>query len=48
MEILDISRGTVQTLSAVGNGIFFLVVGVFAIWVISKFVTNLKVLRGEG
>src|SRR3990172_3473524 len=34
MEILDISKGTVQTLSAVGNGIFFLVVGVFAIWVI--------------
>jgi uncharacterized membrane protein YfcA len=48
MEVLNISRGTVETLSAVGNGIFFLVVGVFAFWVISKFVTNLNVLRGEG
>ena len=48
MEILNISKGTVETLSAVGNGIFFLVVGVFAFWVISKFVTNLNVLRGEG
>ena len=48
MEILNISKGTVDALSAVGNGIFFLVVGVFAFWVISKFVTNLNVLRGEG
>jgi hypothetical protein len=48
MEILDLSKGTVDTLSAVGNGIFFLVVSVFAFWVISKFVTNLKLLRGEG
>jgi len=48
MEILNISKGTVETLSAVGNGIFFLVVGVFAFWVISKFVTNLNVLREEG
>jgi hypothetical protein len=48
MEILNISKGTVDTLSAVGNGIFFLVVGVFAFWVISKFVTNLNVLREEG
>jgi uncharacterized membrane protein YfcA len=48
MEILDITKGTVDTLSAVGNGIFFLVVSVFAFWVISKFITNLKLLRGEG
>ena len=48
MEILNISKGTVDALSAVGNGIFFLVVGVFAFWVISKFVTNLNVLREEG
>ena len=48
MEILNLSKGTVDTLSAVGNGIFFLVVGVFAFWVISKFVTNLNVLREEG
>ena len=48
MEILNISKGTVDTLSAVGNGIFFLVVGIFAFWVISKFFTNLNVLREEG
>ena len=48
MEILNISKGTVDALSAVGNGIFFLVVGVFAFWVISKFVTNINVLREEG
>jgi hypothetical protein len=48
MEILEISKGTTDAISGVGNWIFFIVVGVFAFWVISKFFTNVKVLRGEG
>jgi hypothetical protein len=47
MEILPISKGLTDAFSAVGNVIFFVVVGVFAFWVISKFFANLRVLRGE-
>jgi hypothetical protein len=48
MEILDLTRGTVDGIATVGNWIFFVVVGIFAFWVASKFFTNLKPLRGEG
>lgn len=48
MEILDISKATTDMISTVGNWIFFVVVAVFAIWVISKFLGNIRILRGEG
>lgn len=47
MEILDISKGTVDLISSLGNWIFFTVVGIFAVWVISKFLGNIRLLRGE-
>jgi uncharacterized membrane protein YfcA len=48
MEVLDISKATTDLISTIGNWIFFVVVAIFAIWVMSKFLGNIRVLRGEG
>ncbi len=48
MEILDVSKGTTDLISTIGNWVFFVVVAIFAIWVMSKFLGNIRVLRGEG
>ncbi|RJP57781.1 MAG: sulfite exporter TauE/SafE family protein [Deltaproteobacteria bacterium] len=47
MEIINISKAMATTLTTIGNWLFFIAVGIFAIWVIGKFFSNLKVLRGE-
>ncbi|MBI4621019.1 MAG: sulfite exporter TauE/SafE family protein [Desulfobacterales bacterium] len=47
MEVLDISKAMAATLTTIGNWLFFIAVGIFAIWVIGKFFSNIKVLRGE-
>jgi uncharacterized membrane protein YfcA len=47
MEIITISKPLAKTLAMLGNWAFFIVVGVFAVWVIGKFFSNMKVLRGE-
>jgi uncharacterized protein len=47
MEIISISKPFANTLAMLGNVIFFIVVGVFAVWVIGKFIGNIKTLRGE-
>lgn len=47
MEYISISKPVGATLAAIGNGAFFIVIGVFAFWIVSKFFTNLKALRGE-
>ncbi|MFA4909718.1 MAG: sulfite exporter TauE/SafE family protein [Desulfobacteria bacterium] len=47
MEIIDISKAMAATMTTIGNWLFFIAVGVFAIWVIGKFFSNIKVLRGE-
>ena len=36
-----------QVLATTGNAAFFVAIGIFAVWVIGKFLTNLKTLRGE-
>jgi hypothetical protein len=33
---------------AVGNWVFVIAVGAFAFWVLSKFLGNIKALRGKG
>lgn len=48
MELLDISKETVSYISTAGNWIFFVVVGIFAFWVVGKFFANIRVLRGGG
>lgn len=47
MEFMDLSKPVVSTLNMIGNWTFFIVVAVFAVWVIGKFISNLRVLRGE-
>ena len=47
LEIINISKPVVSTIESVGNIIFWVVVGFFAVWVIGKFVTNIGTLRGE-
>jgi len=47
MEVINISDSLAKGLSFVGLVIFFLVIGVFAFWVIMKFLSNTRQLRGE-
>ncbi len=47
MEVLDISAGLAQGLETIGIWAFFLVIGGFGFWVISVFIKNIKVLKGE-
>jgi len=47
MEIISISKPMASTLSSIGNWVFFLAVGAFAFWVVGKFFSNIRVLRGE-
>jgi uncharacterized membrane protein YfcA len=48
LEVISISSETAVVLSFIGNLTFFISIGIFAIWVIGKFLTNIKTLRGEG
>lgn len=47
MEVINISESLAKGLSFVGLVVFFLVIGVFALWVITKFLGNMRQLRGE-
>ncbi|WP_430735568.1 sulfite exporter TauE/SafE family protein [Halodesulfovibrio aestuarii] len=47
MDMLDISPELAKTLSTWGNYAFFVVVTIFALWVITKFVTNIPTLRRD-
>ncbi len=47
LEMVDLSPSLVKNIETFGNVIFWIVVTVFAVWVISKFIVNINVLRGE-
>lgn len=47
LEVLNWSKNVCKTIESVGNVVFWVVVGVFAAWVIGKFIANLNVLRGK-
>ena len=47
MEIIKMPDSIASGLSTAGTWIFFVVVGIFAVWVIGKYTGNLKILRGE-
>ncbi len=47
MELIDLSPATGAFLTQVGNVLFFIVVGIFAGWVIFKFLANIGVMRQE-
>lgn len=45
MEMVNIPKPVVNGIDFVGAVVFWIVVGAFAIWVLSKFFTNIKTLR---
>ncbi|MDP2167451.1 MAG: sulfite exporter TauE/SafE family protein [Thermodesulfovibrionales bacterium] len=47
LEVINLSKPLVNGIESAGNVIFWIVVSAFAVWVISKFVTNIGTLRGE-
>ena len=47
LEVINWPKPLVKGIESAGNVIFWIVVAAFAVWVISKFVTNIGVLRGE-
>jgi len=48
MEIIPFSKTTVTVLNGIGNGLFFIVIGIFAVWVIGTFLKNIKTFKGKG
>ncbi|MGO9015207.1 MAG: sulfite exporter TauE/SafE family protein [Dissulfurispiraceae bacterium] len=46
-DIINVSKPTVKMIESAGNIIFWIVVGMFAVWVVSKFVMNIGELRGD-
>lgn len=48
LEYIKISKPLAATIESVGNIVFWIVVGAFGIWVLSKFFMNIKALREEG
>lgn len=47
MEIIALPGGVSAVLNAIGNGLFFVVIGIFAVWVIGTFLKNIQALRGK-
>ena len=47
LEVINLSKDLVKTIESAGNVVFWVVVGLFAAWVISKFIVNIGKLRGE-
>jgi len=47
MKILPLPRGVTDLLDLLGIWIFFIVVGLFAVWVMREFFGNMRRLRGE-
>jgi hypothetical protein len=45
MKVIDISAPTAKMLTTVGNWVFFAVVAVFAVWVLSTFFSKIKLLK---
>jgi len=47
MEVIDISAKTGYVLEQIGIYAFFLVIGIFMVWIFYIFFTNIKLLKGE-
>ena len=47
LEVLPLSHSVVDVLNQIGIWAFFLVIGIFAAWVIGTFFSNIKTLKGE-
>jgi len=47
MDVLKISKGATQIFDMIGSITFFIAIGIFSLWVISKFFGSLNLLRKE-
>ncbi len=47
LEVINWSKPVVKGIETTGNVVFWVVVTIFAVWVIGKFLANIKILRGE-
>jgi len=47
MDVIKIDPGTAGFLEAIGVWAFFIVIGVFSVWVIGTFLSNIPKLKGE-
>jgi uncharacterized protein len=47
LEVIDISDSVAAFCNTIGTVVFFVVIGIFAVWVIGTFLGNMKILRGE-
>jgi uncharacterized membrane protein YfcA len=47
LEMINMSKGTINAIETVGNYVFWIVVAAFGIWIFSKFFVNMKTLREE-
>jgi len=48
MDVISLSEKAGKILENIGIYLFFVVISIFAIWVIYTFLTNIKTLKGEG
>jgi uncharacterized membrane protein YfcA len=48
LEVISLPAGLQRLLDAIGIWAFFIVIGIFGVWVIGTFLKNLGTLRGEG
>jgi hypothetical protein len=47
LEVINLSPTLVKNIESFGNIVFWVVVVIFAGWVIGKFIMNINLLRGE-
>ena len=47
MDVIKMDPGTASVLESIGVWAFFIVIGVFSVWVIGTFLTNIPKLKGE-
>jgi hypothetical protein len=47
LEMIDMSKNTINIIETIGNYVFWVVVAIFGLWIFSKFFSNIKTLREE-
>ncbi len=47
LKVISIPKGTLAVIDTIGTWVFFIIIGFFALWVMSKFFSNMGALREE-
>jgi uncharacterized membrane protein YfcA len=47
LEMINMSKGTINAIESIGNVVFWVVVAIFGLWIFSKFFANIKTFREE-